>query len=134
VPLVCDATALIALGGIGSIALLQHVDPDVVISPWVRERELRQYRSQVSRGVEEGWLRVQEPSATEVRQLIAIGQSTYELDRGEAETLIVARNQAGRATSVLIDEGNAFRFVLRGCVERGHQAASRRRRRRHEAA
>lgn len=56
---------------------------------------------------------------TEVRHLITIGQSTYELDRGEAETLIVARHQAGRATSLLIDEGKAFRFVLRYLAGRG---------------
>lgn len=117
--LVCDATALVSLGAIDSISLLRHVDSDVVISPWVRDRELRGYTDQVSFGIAEGWLRIQEPSTTEVRQLIAVSQSTYELDRGEAETLIVARHQPGRNTSVLIDEGKAFRFVLRFLAGRG---------------
>lgn len=109
--LICDATALVALGTIDSIHLLRHVDMEVVISPWVRERELRRFTSQVDLGIAEGWLRVHEPSASEVRSLIESARDGFDLDRGEAETLIVAASQANQPTFVLIDEDEAFRFT-----------------------
>jgi len=110
VPLVSDATALVALGEIESIDLLRHADSSVVISNWVADRELRKFRDQVNLGTAEGWLRVLEPSETEVRNLIRAAAS-FELDRGEAETLVIAGYQKGKPTSVLIDEGEAHVFV-----------------------
>ena len=109
--LICDATALVALGKIDSIHLLRHVDLEVVLSPWVRERELRRFTSQVDLGIAEGWLRVHEPSTTDVRGLIEVARDAYRLDRGEAETLIVAGDQTNKPTIVLIDEDEAFRFT-----------------------
>lgn len=116
--LVCDATALVALGSIESIRLLGHVARDVIISPWVRERELRRFSAQIDLGIEEGWLRVQEPSNTEVRGLREAVSGSFDLDRGEAETLVVAGHQASRPTTVLIDEDEAFRFVQHALIGR----------------
>jgi predicted nucleic acid-binding protein len=111
VALVCDATALVALGAVGSIGLLKYVDRDVIITPWIKERELRRFSAQVDGAIEEGWLRVQEPSNTEVHALIKAASGFFELNRGEAEALIVAGYQADRPIVILIDEDEAFRFV-----------------------
>jgi predicted nucleic acid-binding protein len=118
VPLVCDATALVALGGITSISLLERLDAEVVISPWIKERELRRFSQQVDAGIEAGWLRVQEPSVTEVRNLINAVSRSFDLDQGEAETLVIASHQGGRPTTVVIDEGEAFVFVERLLIGR----------------
>lgn len=109
-PLVSDATALVALGEIGSIGILKHADPLVVISPWVADRELRQFSNQVRLAVDEGWLRILEPSETDVRNLIRAAGS-FELDRGEAETIVIAGYQDERPTTLLIEEGQAHVFV-----------------------
>jgi predicted nucleic acid-binding protein len=111
VVLVCDATALVALGGIDSIRLLRNIDRHLVISPWVRERELHRFSDQVDLGIAEGWLRVEEPGDSDVRGLMEAARSSVRLDRGEAETLIVAGYLAAPPTTILIDEGEAFRFV-----------------------
>ena len=100
-----------ALGGIDAIRLLRRIDRNVVISPWVRERELRRFSAQVDLGIAEGWIRVEEPSISEVHNLMETVRSTARLDRGEAETLVVAGYQAVPPTTVLIDEDEAFRFV-----------------------
>ena len=118
-PLVCDATALVALGGIGLIGLLKDVDREVVLSPWVKERELRKFSDQIELGIEQGWLRVLEPSATEVRNLIAAVSGSFDLDQGEAETIVVAGQLAGRPTRLVIDEGEAFVFIQRALIGRG---------------
>ena len=109
--LVCDSTALVALGAVGSIGLLRHVDQVVFITPWIKKRELRRFSTQIDAAVSEGWLRVQEPSNTEVHALIEAASGFFDLDRGEAEALIVAGYQTGLPTTIVIDEDEAFRFV-----------------------
>jgi hypothetical protein len=80
----------------------------------------------------EGWGTLQLPSGLSVQ--------AYRSPRG-----MIRDHNAHKARIVLFDEladherayfgaYNHLRTFLRGCVERGHQAASRRRRRRHEAA
>jgi predicted nucleic acid-binding protein len=118
VPIVSDATALVALGGIESITLLEHLDIEVVISPWVKQRELRRFGKQVDAAIEAGWLRVQEPSAAEVRSLIYAVSHSFDLDQGEVETLVIASHQGGEPTTVVIDEGEAFVFVERLLIGR----------------
>ena len=106
-PLISDATAPYALGEAGWIPLLCHVDPEVVISSWVR-RELRRFADQVAAGEANGWLRVVEPSRSEVEQLQAL---VPELERGEIETIVLLGHPRYRDATLLIDEGPAYRFV-----------------------
>ena len=113
-PLFADTTALRALGSMDSIQLLRHYDPDVVISPWVR-RETRRFDAQLAEGESGGWLRVLEPSASEVEGLL---RSVSELHRGEVEILVLLGRQLGRPATVLIDEGFAYDYVRRQILPR----------------
>ena len=96
-----------------------YLATEVLISPWVKERELRRFDDQVTSGLEDGWLRVEEPSATDVRHLVDAVSNVFDLDQGEAETLIIASHQEGLPTTVLIDEGEAFVFVEKVLLGRG---------------
>jgi hypothetical protein len=107
VPTFADATALVALGRINAIALLQYFDPDVVISPWIRARELRRFAEHVDRAIADGWLRVEEPSRTVVDGLQAITG----LNRGELEVIDLAGRLGGQSPRRLLDEGPAYEYL-----------------------
>ncbi len=106
-PLFADATALVALGRISALDLLRSYDPEVVISTWVRRRELRRFASQVDRAVEDGWIREQEPSVT----LVELFQAQAEINRGEAEVIVLAGGAPRGQARLLLDEGPAFAYL-----------------------
>ena len=108
-PLITDATALRALGHVGGIDWLQHVDGQVVVPEWVYSAEARRYRDQIDAAVRAGWLSVEAPSATLVFEM----QRITGLDKGEAEVLVLSGPHGTTTTRVrlLIDEHRAFEYV-----------------------
>jgi predicted nucleic acid-binding protein len=91
----------------------------VVLSLWGKERELRKFSDQIELGITQGWLHIQEPSTSDVRNLMTAVGGSFDLDQGEAETIVVAAEQAGRQTRLVIDEGEAFVFIQRALIGRG---------------
>lgn len=104
--LFADATALIALGALGRVSLLQYYDPPVVIGSVVNS-EVRRSQPQIMAARSAGWLRVEMVDQTEISTV----EQGWRLDAGEAETVALAGALGGRNDTVLIDEGRAFRLV-----------------------
>jgi hypothetical protein len=108
-PVTADATALLALGKIGRVHILAGLRTNIFITPWVRDRELRSISAQVEVAVAEHWLRVAVPSATVVNDLMRL----YDLDQGEAESIVAAGELDQPNMQLLLDEGPAFEWVQR---------------------
>ena len=107
--LFADATALIALGELGWIPLLQQFDPEITISATVRSEVIRSAR-QLTEAIDQSWLRVETAKAEELTAFRTLAPA---LDRGEAETIVILRATRPESAKVLVDERAAFNFLIR---------------------
>ncbi len=112
-PLIVDATALIALGEIGEISLLEHVGQDVIVSSGIRDQEARRFHRQIDEGVAAGRIQIGIPHAPTVAVLRGMTGS-FEMGRGEAESIAIAYALGNAPVSLLLDEGDTFKWVTEG--------------------
>jgi predicted nucleic acid-binding protein len=108
VPDFVDSTALIALGELRLLKVLQHLSTPIVITPTI-QLEVRNSSSQVSEAISAGWMVVESPDTESVEKLLLASR----LDEGEASLIAVADRLSGRNADLLVDEGRAFSYLQR---------------------
>lgn len=106
-PITSDATALVALGKINQISILQTLNTNIYISPWVRGSELRSVSQQIDLGIAKGWLHEETPSKTNVDMCMRLTG----LDQGEAESIVLAGELNLPEMQLLLDEGRASKWI-----------------------
>lgn len=70
----------------------------------------------------DGWPRVEQPNEANV---LGPQQQWRDLDDGEAETIVLAGLLGGRRPTILVDEGDAFRFLRTSAAAPGPEHATR---------
>ena len=110
VPVIADATVLIALSKIGRLRLLERLYGQALITPAVREETVahgrRAYALQVrliEAGIEEGWVQETRLSPDEEEMALKIVEDPR-LHRGEAESIAAAEL---RRLPVVLDDKEA---------------------------
>lgn len=121
VPVITDASVLIALSKMGRLGLLERLYGQALITPTVREETVahgrRAFAPQVrliEAGIEEGWIKETPLSADEKELAVKIVEDPR-LHRGEAESIAVAKS---RSIAVVLDDKEAR--ILAGTMNIRH--------------
>lgn len=109
--IITDTTALIALGEIGRIGLLQSLGEEILVPHGVRHGEARRFSAQLQQGEAEGWLTVRRPNASDVALVRGMIES-FQVGQGEAECIAVALALRPNPVTLLIDEGETFQLIV----------------------